>query len=51
MDLVEAGKVMLKDGAEKIGMSYRQAKQIRKRVQKKGGRVSWFNGNISAFAK
>ena len=36
MDLVEAGKITLKEGAEKIGMSYRQTKRIRKRVQEKG---------------
>jgi transposase len=38
MGLVEAGKITLKEGAEKIGMSYRQTKRIRKRVQEKGGR-------------
>ena len=38
MSLVEAGKMTLKEGAEKIGMSYRQAKRIRKRVQEKGGK-------------
>jgi transposase len=36
MGLVEAGKITLKEGAEKIGMSYRQTKRIRKRVQEKG---------------
>jgi predicted HTH domain antitoxin len=36
IDLVEAGKITLKEGAEKIGMSYRQTKRIRKRVQEKG---------------
>ena len=36
MSLVEAGKITLKEGMEKIGMSYRQTKRIRKRVQKKG---------------
>jgi len=35
MGLVEAGKITLKEGAEKIGMSYRLAKRIRKRVQEK----------------
>ena len=34
MGLVEAGKITLKEGAEKIGMSYRQTKRIRKRVKK-----------------
>jgi transposase len=38
MGLVEAGKITLKEGAKKIGMSYRQTKRIRKRVQEKGGR-------------
>jgi len=38
MGLVEAGKITLKEGAEKIGMSYRQTKRIRKRVQEKGAR-------------
>jgi len=36
--LVEAGKITLKAGAEKIGVSYRQTKRIRKRVQEKGGK-------------
>jgi len=38
MGLVEAGKITLKEGAEKIGMSYRQTKRIRKRVGEKGGK-------------
>jgi transposase len=38
MGLVEAGKITLKEGAEKIGMSYRQTIRIRKRVQEKGGK-------------
>jgi transposase len=38
MSLVEAGKITLQEGAEKIGMSYRQTKRIRKRVQEKGGK-------------
>jgi transposase len=38
MGLVEAGKITLKEGAEKIGMSYRQTKRIRKKVQAKGAR-------------
>jgi transposase len=38
MGLVEAGKITLKEGAEKIGMSYRQTKRIRKRVQEQGAR-------------
>jgi transposase len=36
MSLVEAGKMLLKEAAEKIGLSYRQAKRIRKRVKEKG---------------
>jgi len=35
MGLVEAGKITLKEGAGKIGMSCRQTKWIRKRVQEK----------------
>jgi hypothetical protein len=38
MGLVEAGKITLKEGAEKIGMSYRQTRRIRKRVEEKGVR-------------
>ena len=37
MNLVEAGKITLKEGAEKFGRSYRQAKRIWKRVKEKGG--------------
>ena len=44
MGLVEAGKITLKEGAEKIGMSYRQTKRIRKRVQEKG-RKGLIHGN------
>jgi hypothetical protein len=36
MGSVEAGKITLKEGSEKMGMSYRQAKRIRKSVQEKG---------------
>ncbi len=36
MSLVEAGKITLKEAAEKIGRSYRQAKRIWKRVKEKG---------------
>ena len=36
MSLVEAGKMTLKEAAEKIGMSYRQTKRIRKRVKEEG---------------
>ena len=36
MGLVEAGKITLKEAAEKIGRSYRQAKRIWKRVREEG---------------
>jgi transposase len=36
MSLVEAGKITLKEAAEKIGKSYRQAKRIRNRVKEEG---------------
>lgn len=36
MSLVEAGKITLKEAAEKIGRSYRQAKRIWRRVKEKG---------------
>ena len=36
MSLVEVGKITLKEAADKIGRSYRQAKRIWKRVQEKG---------------
>ncbi len=36
MSLVEAGKVRLKEAAEKIGRSYRQTKRIRRRFQEQG---------------
>ncbi len=38
MSLVEAGKITLKEAAEKIGRSYRQAKRIWKRVKEEGVR-------------
>jgi transposase len=38
MSLVEAGKITLKEAAEKIGRSYRQAKRIWKRVRAEGVR-------------
>ena len=38
MTLVEAGKITLKEAAEKIGRSYRQAKRIWKRVREEGVR-------------
>jgi predicted DNA-binding protein (UPF0251 family) len=44
MGLVEAGKITLKEGAEKIGMSCRQTKWIRKRVQEKR-RIGLIHGN------
>jgi hypothetical protein len=36
MGLVEVGKITLKEAAEKIGVSYREAKRIRKAVRLKG---------------
>ncbi len=36
MGLVEAEKISLKDGAGKMGISYRQAKRVWKRVREKG---------------
>jgi transposase len=36
MSLVGAGKITLKEAAEKIGRSYRQAKQIWKRAKEQG---------------
>lgn len=36
MSLVEAGKITLKEAAQKIGRSYRQAKRIWKRVKEEG---------------
>jgi transposase len=36
ISLVEAGKITLKEAAEKIGRSYRQAKRIWKRVKEEG---------------
>ncbi len=36
MGLVEAGKITLKEAGEKIGVSYRQAKRIRKAVRLRG---------------
>jgi len=38
MSLVEAGKITLKEAAEKIGRSYRQAKRIWRRVKEEGGK-------------
>ncbi len=38
MSLVEAGRMLLKEAAEKMGLSYRQAKRIRKRVKEQGVR-------------
>ena len=35
LKLVEAGKLTLREAAEMIGVSYRHAKQINKKVQKK----------------
>jgi transposase len=38
MSLVEAGKITLREAAEKIGRSYRQAKRIWKRVKEEGAK-------------
>ena len=40
MGLVEAGKITLKEAGEKIGVSYRQAKRIRRAVRVRGGEGS-----------
>ena len=44
LKLVEAGKLTLREAAEMIGVSYRHAKQINKKVQKKGAK-GLFHGN------
>ncbi|MCX5910083.1 MAG: helix-turn-helix domain-containing protein [Deltaproteobacteria bacterium] len=36
MGLVEAGEITLKEAADKIGLSYRQAKRIRKHLRERG---------------
>jgi len=38
MGLVEGGKITLKEATEKIGVSYRQAKRIRRAVKQKGAK-------------
>ena len=38
MGLVEAGKSTLKEAEEKLGVSYRQAKRIRRAVKHRGAR-------------
>jgi len=50
MSLVEAGKITLKEAAEKIGLSYRQPKRIRKRVKEQGarGRIHGNRGKASS---
>jgi transposase len=45
MGLVEVGKITLKEAGEKIGVSYRQAKRIRKGVRKKGAK-GLIHGNV-----
>jgi transposase len=45
MNLVEAGKIELKEAAEKIGKSYRQTKRIWKNFQEKGVK-GLIHGNI-----
>ena len=36
MEMVEVGKITLKEAGEKIGVSYRQAKRIRQAIKDKG---------------
>jgi hypothetical protein len=36
MELVKAGKITLKEAGEKIGVSYRQAKRIRRTIRERG---------------
>lgn len=36
MEMVDVGKITLKEAGEKIGVSYRQAKRIRRAIKKKG---------------
>ncbi len=50
MGLVTEGKITLKEGAEKIGVSYRQAKRIRKGVKLKGAK-GVIHGNTGRVPK
>ena len=43
--LVEGGKISLKEAGEKIGVSYRQAKRIRKAIRDRGGK-GLIHGNV-----
>ena len=43
--LVEVGKITLKEAGERIGVSYRQAKRIRKAVRQKGAK-GLIHGNV-----
>ena len=43
--LVEGGKITLKEAGEKIGVSYRQAKRIRKAIRDRGGK-GLIHGNV-----
>lgn len=45
MGLVEAGKSTLKEAGEKLGVSYRQAKRIRRAVKQRGAR-GLIHGNV-----
>ena len=45
MGLVEVGKITLKEAGEKIGVSYRQAKRIRRAVREKGAK-GLIHGNL-----
>ncbi len=49
MGLVEAGKITLKEAAQKIGRSYRQAKRIWKRVKEEGAK-GVIHGNTGKFS-
>ena len=49
MGLVEAGKITLKEAGEKIGVSYRQAKRIRKAVKLRGAK-GVIHGNTGRVA-
>jgi transposase len=45
MGLVEVGKITLKEAGERIGVSYRQAKRIRKAVRERGAK-GLIHGNV-----
>jgi transposase len=45
MEMVEGGKITLKEAGEKIGVSYRQSKRIRRAVREKGMK-GLIHGNV-----